>query len=143
MIEMIKKIGMFVGLLVIIFALIAIFKILAHTELAIGFITLSFGILAIIWITMAARSLSSGSSLRVYTIDFLLCVVFILTFSILYLANRIFLWDGAVIVYLQYLFITLSFIIIVVAAYQILTIGREFGFRKEAIKIKKAMEKNK
>ena len=45
--------------------------------------------------------------------------------------------------YPGYLFITLAFLIFVITAYQILTMGQEFGFEKQAKKIKKIMEKKK
>ncbi|GAI86767.1 unnamed protein product [marine sediment metagenome] len=75
-----RRIGILFGLIGIILGLVAIFNFIVDTEVAIGFVTISFGILAIIWTTMALQSLSKGSSLRRHTFNFLLCLIFILLF---------------------------------------------------------------
>ena len=45
--------------------------------------------------------------------------------------------------YPSYLFITLAFLIFVLTAYQILDMGKEFGFEKQAKKIEQIMKRKK
>lgn len=141
-----KKIGTFIGFVAIVLGLLSIFKIVVDTEIAVGFVTISFGILAIIWTSMAVASLSKASSLRKLTINFLFCLVFILLFSIWHTMSKLFMWRetiNEVMLYPGYLFLTLAFLIFVITSYQILMIGKEFGFQKQGDKIKKTMDKNK
>ena len=58
-----KGLGTVLGIIAIAAGLVAIFRIVVDTEIAVGFVTISFGVLAIIWTSMAATSLSKGSSL--------------------------------------------------------------------------------
>lgn len=141
-----KKIGTFIGFVAIVLGLLSIFRIVVDTEIAVGFVTISFGILAIIWTSMAVASLSKASSLRKLTINFLFCLVFILLFSIWHTMSKLFMWRetiNEVMLYPGYLFLTLAFLIFVITSYQILMIGKEFGFQKQGDKIKKTMDKNK
>jgi len=141
-----KRLGTLLGLMAIAGGLIAIFRIVADTEIAIGFITMSFGILAIIWTSMAMTSLSKGSSLRRHTTNFLLCLIFILLFSIWHTLSKLFGWRQTInefMLYPGYLFLTLAFLIFVVTSYQILTLGKEFGFERQAKEIEKVIEKKK
>jgi len=141
-----KKIGYFAALIAIALGLMAIFKIVVNLEIAIGFVTISFGVLAIIWTSMALKSLSPGSSLKKHTIAFLFCLIFILSFSVWHTLEKLFGWRQSVVevmLYPGYFFITAAFIIFVLAAYQILTMGKEFGFNVEASKIKKLMKEKK
>ncbi len=126
--------------------LIAIFRIVVDTEIAIGFVTISFGVLAIIWTSTAISSLSEGSSLRKHTTNFLFCLLFILLFSIWHTISKLFKWRetlNEVMLYPGYLFITLAFLIFVITSYQILTMGKEFGFQKQAKEIEKIIETKK
>lgn len=141
-----RGLGTILGFIAIVGGLIAIFRIVVDTEIAIGFVTISFGILAIIWTSMAISSLSEGSSLRKHTTNFLFCLVFILLFSIWHTLSKLFKWRETVnefMLYPGYLFITLAFLIFVVTSYQILTMGKEFGFQKQAKEIEKIIEINK
>jgi len=141
-----KGFGTLLGLIAIAAGLVAIFRLVVDTEIAVGFVTISFGILAIIWTSMAISSLSSGSSLRRHTINFLLCLVFVLLFSIWHTLSKLFKWRETVneyMLYPGYLFLTMAFLIFVVTAYQILTMGKEFGFGQQAREIKKVIEKKK
>ncbi len=141
-----KSIGTILGFIGVAAGLIAIFRIVVDTEVAIGFVTISFGVLAIIWTSMAINSLSKGSSLRKHTSNFLLCLIFVLLFSMWHTLSKLLRWRetvNEVMLYPGYLFITLAFLIFVVTSYQILTMGKEFGFEKQAKEIKKIMEKNK
>ena len=95
---------------------------------------------------MALKSLSKGSSLRKHTATFLVCLIFILLFSIWHTMEKLFDWRRSIVevmLYPGYFFITAAFLIFVFAAYQILVMGKEFGFNIEASKIKKIMKEKK
>ncbi|MBW2983799.1 hypothetical protein KY361_01685 [Candidatus Woesearchaeota archaeon] len=134
-----KGLGTVLGLIAIAAGLVAIFRIVVDTEVAVGFVTISFGILAIIWTSMATGSLSKGSSLRRHTVNFLFCLVFVLLFSIWHTLSKLFKWRETVnefMLYPGYLFLIMAFLIFVITSYQILTMGQEFGFGQQATKIK-------
>lgn len=130
------------ALIAIIFGLVAIFKLILNMEIAIGFLTVTFGILAVIWTAMAKKSLSKGSSLEKYTTKFLFCLIFILLFSVWQILENLLYWKGFII-YPKYFFITIAYLVFVIAAYQILHIGKEFGFKEQAKKIEKVMKKKR
>ncbi|MAG08608.1 hypothetical protein CMO89_03985 [Candidatus Woesearchaeota archaeon] len=141
-----KNLGYLAALVAIALGLMAIFKIVVNLEIAIGFVTISFGILAIIWTSMALKSLSPGSSLKKHTATFLVCLIFILMFSIWHTMEKLFEWRKSVVevmLYPGYFFITAAFLIFVFAAYQILVMGKEFGFSAEASKIKNVIKEKK
>jgi len=141
-----RTIGALLGFLAVAAGLTAIFRVIMDTEVAIGFVTVSFGVLAIIWTSMAIGSLSKGSSLRRHTINFLLCLIFILLFSIWHTISKLFEWRQTVnqlMILPGYLFLTLAFLIFVATSYQVLTMGKEFGFEGQAKDIKKIIEKKK
>lgn len=129
-------------IIAILLSIFAIFKIVQNIEIAVGFITISFGILAIIWTFIARQNLSEGSSLRDYTTRFLFCLVFILMFSIWHTLGLIFLWKGPVI-FMKYIFITAAYLIFAAASYEIWRIGKEFGFKEEAKQIRKIIQEKK
>ena len=131
-----------IELIVIIIGIFTIFKIVKDLEVAIGLFSLSFGILAIIWTSMAVNSLSKGSSLRTYAISFLFCLIAILLFSIWNLFIKLFEWEKSLI-YPSYFFITISYIIFVFTAYKMHKLGKEFGFEAQALGIKKILRKKK
>ena len=138
-----RKIGVLLGFLGVVFGLVAIFRIVVDTEVAIGLVTVSFGVLAVIWTLMALKSLSPGSSLRRYTFNFLLCLIFILLFSVWHTLEKLFSWRVSVnelMLYPGYLLITLAFLLFVGTAWQILTLGREFGFKGQASLIGKVIK---
>ena len=138
-----KKLGTLFYLIGVAAGLFAIFKIVVNVEVAIGFVTISFGLLAIIWTTMAIGSLSPGSSLRKHTTNFLFCLIFILLFSMWHTLSILFLWRKSInefMLYPGYLFIMLAFLIFVISSYQILMMGKEFGFGEQAFKIKEKIE---
>lgn len=137
--EILKIIFALVGILA---GVIAIIKIVGTPSLTIAFMSLTFGIMAIIWTSMAHNSLSPGSSLRSYTGYFLVCLILVMLFSI---------WDGVVKVfnltgnwlYTEYVFLTLAYIVFATAANKIYHLGKEFGFQKEAAKIKDVMKETR
>ncbi len=139
-----RGLGTIIGLLAIVGGLLAIFRIVDDTEIAIGFITISFGLLAILWTSMAITSLSGGSALKKHTTHFLFCLIFILLFAVWHTLSKLLGWRETLnefMLYPSYLFITLAFLIFVVTAYQIFTMGKEFGFEKQAKEIARVMKR--
>ncbi len=141
-----RIIGSIVALIGVIFGLLAIFKILAQPELVISFITLSFGVLAIIWTAIAANSLSKGSSLRRYTLNYLSCIILVVLYTFWNAIGLLFGWKEAalnILLYPSYVFLTLAFLVFVSTSYQILSIGKEFGFKTQAKTIEKIIKQKK
>lgn len=123
----------------IVLSILAIFAITQNIKLAVGVLSLSLGILAVIWVLIARKSLSPGSSLRAYTTHFLLSLIFVMVFSLWDISDEIFIFKGTL-SYAGYIFVAVSYIVFLRAAYQILSIGKEFGFQTQALRIKSAME---
>jgi len=136
-----EMLAMLIWIIGIILSLFAIYRIVENPEVTTGLISLSFGILAVIWTSIARKSLSVGSSLRKYTSYFLFCLIFILAYSTWSVLDGIVKWKG-IFVYFGYIFLITAFFVFTIASYQIHKIGQEFGFEKEAKRIKKAMKKN-
>lgn len=135
-------IAMIIWVIGILLSVFAIYKIVGDAAITTGLISISFGILAVIWTAIARKSLSAGSSLRKYTSYFLFCLIFILAYSTWSVLDNIIKWKS-VFSYLGYLFLITAYFVFTMASYQIHKIGKEFGFEEQAKKIKKAMDKNK
>ena len=120
-------------------SIFAIFRIIRNFEVSVGFLTISFGILAIIWTSIAFKHLSAGSSLRSYTLRFMFSLIFILLFSIMHTLEIALQLKGKIVI-LKYFFITISYLIFVYASYSIWKIGMEFGFKDEALSIRRRIE---
>lgn len=123
----------------IILSLIAIINIVGNFELAVGLIIISFGILSVIWSSMANKSLSKGSELRKFTSKFLYCSIFVLIYAVWSILDGLFDWKGFML-YFGYIFLTLTFFMFVFAAYHILNLGKKFGFNIQASKINKVVQ---
>lgn len=134
-----------VALIAIVIGLVTITKIVGYAELVVGVLSFTFGIMALIWVHMARNSLSPGSTLRSYTNYFLVCLVFLMLFSLTLTAERFSVERGYVsmLVYLEYGLLTLVYLTFVAASYKIWNIGQEFGFEKESRAIKQLMNKKK
>jgi hypothetical protein len=138
----IKIIAPILWIIGIILSLFAIFKIVGNADLAVGLIIISFGILSVIWTSIANKSLSKGSELRKFTGKFLFCAIFVLLYAVWSILDGLFNWEG-ILVYFGYSFLTITFFMFVFAAYHILAIGKKFGFETQATKINKAVEEKK
>ncbi len=133
--EIFSTMGILLGLYLIV-------KFAGNVEFAVGLISISFGILAVIWTARARKALSKGSTLKSYTTHFLFSLLFILIFSVLSLVENLF-YSTKIIGFAKYLFITIAYILFVFTSYKILHLSKEFGFEIEAKKIKKLIEKKK
>jgi hypothetical protein len=123
------------ALLAVSFGVFALIRFVPNIELAIDFLSLTFGLVAIIWTYRAKVSLSPGTSLRDYTNYFLYSLVFIVLFSVWDTLIFLFGWEG-VLVYPKYFLITIAYLIFVFAAYKILYLGKQFGFKQQVKKMK-------
>lgn len=120
----------------------ALFVISPTIDIALGFFVLSLGLLAIFWTINAYKNLSPHSTLRNYTAQFLVSLVFVLLSSIWTTVTTIVEVTGAL-VYLSYIFTSVAYVAFVIAAYKILNIGKEFGFKEQSNVIRKALKKSK
>ena len=134
-----NNLGIIFAVIAILFGLYAIIIFTPTIDLAIGLISLTFGVLAIIWILRAQVSLSPGSSLREFTIYFTWCLLLLILFSVWQTLANFLSWTG-LLYNLQYIFISIAYVVFVGAAYKILQLGREFGFEVKAKEIKKMIK---
>lgn len=133
---------LFTALLAVLFGVFALIRFVPVAELAIGFLSLTFGIVAIIWTYRAKTSLSKGTELRDYANYFLYSLVFIVLFSIWDTLIFLFEWEG-MLAYPKYFLITIAYLIFVFAAYKILYVGKLFGFQPQVKKMKESERKKK
>lgn len=133
-----KNLQFFIALIAIIAGLYAMFKLLPLYLIS-DFLSLTFGVLAIIWTTKALLSLSRNSSLRSYTGYFLMALAFIVSTSVVITVGKLMIlpeWTYT----LRAVLLSLAYLAFVTASYKILKIGEEFGFGESAKAIKKALE---
>lgn len=120
--------------LAVLFGVFAIIQFVPDVELVVGFLSLTFGILAIIWTIRARCSLSPGTSLRDYATYFLLSLLLIVAFSVWDTLILLFDMKGAAI-YPKYVLITLAYLVFVFASYNILCLGKQFGFKPQVARM--------
>ena len=134
--EIIKNI---IGAVAIYIGIYAVTKIIPSLDLIIGTLSLTFGLMAIIWVWKAKNAFSKGSALRDFSGAFFSCLVSILLFSIFDSASTL-LHLGEMWKYVKYALITIAYINFVYAAYKIRNLGTVFGFSEQSTKIKKALK---
>ena len=126
-----KELGkIFTILISVLFGVFALLTWVPVADLAISFLTLALGAVAIIWTYKAMSTLSHGTSLREYTFYFLTSLIFIVLFSIWDTIILIFSPQGSLVYPKQFL-ITLTYAVFLLASYKILYVGREFGFKEQ------------
>ncbi|MFH1065385.1 MAG: hypothetical protein V1734_02660 [Nanoarchaeota archaeon] len=133
------------ALIAIIIGIVAVIQLIGNAELILSALSLTFGIMAIIWIVKARKKLSRGSSIKSLATNFLVTVIFILCFSIWGIVVNMLGLEavyGDIINFPQYLFISFSYIAFVGTAYKLMKMGEEFGFNIQSKKIEQ-MIKNK
>lgn len=132
----------FVSTLAIFSGLYALFKYVHDIDIISAILTLTFGVWAIIWTINAYTVLSKGSTIRRYTGSFLLCLIFVMVYS---------LWDIAIsllkitnwLVYIKDIILIFVYTTFVLTAYRIYKIGKEFGFAEESSRIKNILTQKK
>jgi hypothetical protein len=134
-----------VALAAIILGMVTIMWIVKQADLIAGIVSLTFGIMAIIWSYRARRAMSQGSSLQEYSTYFIVCLIFIVAFSIALTTERFFVRTtaGTFLMYLEYTLLTMAYLTFVAAAYKIWSIGQEFGFQAESAEIRRVIKKKK
>lgn len=135
-----------IGFLKVLFAILGIlagiytlFVLSPSVDLALQFFSLTFGVLAVIWTLTAYRNLSSNSSLKNFTLFFLFALILSVLHSIWVTLIIVFGLSWPMSVVVDYLFVSFSYVAFGFAAYNILMIGKEFGFRDQAMEIGKAL----
>lgn len=130
----------------IVVGIVTVIKLIGDAELIVNALSLTFGVMAIIWVFKARGSLSKGSSLKTLTTHFLFTLVFVLCFSFLSLAVKMLSLDlthGKLVIFLEYFFISLAYITFVGTAYKIRQLGHEFGFSTQSKEIEKLIKKKR
>ncbi|MEK6974168.1 MAG: hypothetical protein AABW41_02965 [Nanoarchaeota archaeon] len=135
-----KAIFMIIELIAIVLGILAIIKFVSDKEILVGFISLSFGVLAIIWSFIALNSLSKGTSSRDYVMFFLIGMVFLFLFSLWHVLVRINKWESRLI-YPEYIFISIAYLIFVMASFRVYKFSKEFGFKEKTKEIRKQLKK--
>ena len=133
------------ALIAIIVGIVAVIQLIGNAELILSALSLTFGIMAIIWIVKARIRLSRGSSIRKLATNFLVTVILIICFSIWGIVVNMLGLEaiyGDIINFPQYLFISFSYIAFVGTAYKLMKMGEEFGFNVQSKKIEQLI-KNK
>ncbi len=121
-------------------AIYILFSIIRSLEIITGTISLSIGVLAIIWTLIAKYSLSPKSTLRLFANSFLACLIALIVLSFIKLIAFMTEYSKNLI-YVEYILTTIVYLFFLISAYYILTIGRQFGFQSKAFQIKKIIAK--
>ncbi len=137
--EILKNI---IGVLAIYIGIYTVTKIIPNLDLLIGTLSLTFGLMAIIWAWKAKKAFSKGSSLRDFSAAFASCLISILLYSLYDSALSIWELKGFW-VYGKYALITIAYINFVYAAYKMRNLGTVFGFAEQTKVIKKALKSKK
>jgi len=135
------KIAEILWMLAILLSVMALFKIVP-AETALNALVISIAIFALIWIGIAKKNLSRKSSLAGFASVLFLSMLFFLLSSILNLLPWIFVFPTWLIV-VSYATSAIAYLLLVVSAYHLMRIGKEFGFVVETKKIKKLIRDRK
>ncbi len=125
-------------ILAIILGIVAIFSIVP-IEIALNAFVISTAIFALIWVHIAKKNLSKGSNLAVFAFYLFLSIMFFLLSSISQLIIQIF--PSFILTWFSYIFLTIAYLLLVVSAYKLMKIGKEFGFAPETEKMKKYLKR--
>jgi len=122
----------------VLFGVYGLIRLVANADLIVGFLSLTFGITAMIWTYRAMGNLSPGTSLREYTSYFFYSLTLVVLFSVWDTLASIFNWEGFLL-YPKYLLITAAYLVLSFAGYKILYLGKQFGFKQQVkdMKLKK------
>lgn len=131
---MLGGIKVIIALVAVLVGLSAILKLVSEFEIAIGLISLTFGVLAIIWVYRAKNSLSEGSSLKEYAALFMYCLILIIAYSSWEILEKLFSLTGYF-AYPKYFLISWAYLMFVFTAYKMLRLSKEFGFGEKGKKI--------
>tara|TARA_Y100000310_G_scaffold272984_1_gene288242 strand:+ start:3613 stop:3963 length:351 start_codon:yes stop_codon:yes gene_type:complete len=115
---------------------------MSATEI-IGITTVIFGLASLVLVSRARSKLSKGS-IRQYMDNFAICLTFIVGFSLWQTIRDILDLDikfRGLASYPEYFLIILAYVAFIITSYRIIKIGEEFGFKKDAKKIKKIINK--
>lgn len=128
------------GAIAIYVGIYAVTKVIPSLNLLIGTLSLTFGLMAIIWVWKAKNAFSKGSALRDFSGTFFSCLISILMFSLFDTALAVFSLGG-IWIYGKYALITIAYINFVYAAHKMRNLGSVFGFSEQSKKITKMLKK--
>lgn len=134
--EIIKNI---LGAAAIVLGIYATSALIPSADILIAALSLTFGIMALIWVWKAKNAFSIGSQLRDFTGSFLSCLVAVLIFSLYDNVLAIFNL-GSNWAYGKYALITIAYINFALTAYKMRKLGDVFGFSEQSLRVKKAMK---
>ena len=137
-----RTIPLIFGIISIIVAIYAIFKISPTVEFAIDFFTISFGLLALIWAYKAYQSLAPNSSLKSHALLFALGLTLMVLYRLLTVIST-FITTQRIYSYFEYLIVIIAYLLFVAASYKIMQIGQEFGFSESTSLIKEALKEKR
>lgn len=126
-----------IWILAIILSIAAIFSIVP-IEIALNALVISIAIFALIWVNIARKNLSRGSSLSKFSSFLFFSITFFLLSSIFQLTIKIV--SVSILIWLSYIFLATAYLLLVISAYRLMLIGKEFGFVPETAKIRKLLE---
>lgn len=130
----------------IILSVIALF-IIVSAEIALNALVISTAIFALIWTFIAKKNLSRGSSLRLFAVYLSYSLIFFLLSSIVQIIIKVLLINSITLLsltWISYISLAIAYLLLVMSAYRLMRIGKEFGFVVETKKIKKIlMDKRK
>jgi len=138
-----KEFGqMATALIAVLFGVFALIQFVSIVEIIIGLLSLTFGIVALIWTYRALHSLSKGTSLREYTGYFFFSLLFIFLYSLWDTLIILFEWKNFLI-YPKYFLLTIAYLVFCFAAYKILYLGKQFGFTSQVKNMNLTKKKTK
>lgn len=132
------------AIVAIIVGIVTVIKLIGDAELIVNALSLTFGVMAIIWVFKARRILSEGSSLKNLTTHFFFTLIFVLCFSFWSLAVKMLSLEeiyGNLVIIIEYFFISLAYITFVGTAYKIRELSHEFGFQMQSKSIEQLIKK--
>jgi hypothetical protein len=135
-----KNIILIIELIAVILGIFTITTIIPDKELLIGIFSLTFGILAIIWSVIAISSLSKGTSIRNYVVYILIGTIALVLSTVFQSLSIFFKWEG-ITKYLEYIFMSIAYILFVIASYSVFKLSKEFGFKEKAKEISKRLKR--
>jgi hypothetical protein len=103
-------------------------------ETLLGVVMLGVGIVALAFINNAINKFPDGSELQTITKSFIPITVFLMLFSLWHVLRETFHWKktiGEFMEYPEYIFISLAYIMLFLAAKKIYELAKQFGATKE------------
>ena len=128
-------------ILAILLCVVALFKIVS-AQIALNALVVSIAIFSLMWIGIARKHLSRKSSLAAFASVLFFSIIFFMLASVLTLLIEIFAFSTWITL-VSYAISAVAYLLLVISAYKLMRIGKEFGFVIETAKIKKILRDKK